>query len=53
MVVLDNYDKDYLIKLNKAMRRKKGGFVYGGCLGLYGFVFVDFGENHLILDRTG
>lgn len=51
--MLDYYDKDYLIKLNKAMRSKNVGFVYAGCLGLYGFTFVDFGENHLVLNGSG
>jgi molybdopterin/thiamine biosynthesis adenylyltransferase len=43
VVVLDNYDKDYLIKLNEACRKKNIPFVLGGNLGLYGYIFVDFG----------
>jgi len=53
VVVLDNYNRDYLVKLNKAVREKGHGFIYGGNLGLYGFTFVDFGENHKIIDGTG
>ena len=53
MVVLDNYDKDYLLKLNKAVHDKNLGFIYAGNLGLYGFTFVDFGSKHIILDDTG
>ncbi len=43
MVVLDNYDKDYLIKLNEACHKKSIPFILGGNLGLYGYTFVDFG----------
>jgi molybdopterin/thiamine biosynthesis adenylyltransferase len=43
VVVLDNYDREYLIKLNKACREKNIGFIYAGNLGLYGYTFVDFG----------
>lgn len=53
MVVLDNYDREYLINLNKACHDKNIGFLYAGNLGLYGFTFVDFGENHRIIDPTG
>jgi ubiquitin-activating enzyme E1 len=53
VVVLDNYDRQYLIQLNKACREKNVGFIYAGNLGLYGFTFVDFGEKHKVLDATG
>jgi ubiquitin-activating enzyme E1 len=52
-VVLDNYDRNYLIKLNKATHYKGLGFLYAGNLGLYGFTFIDFGESHRIFDATG
>jgi ubiquitin-activating enzyme E1 len=42
-----------LIRLNNAGRGKNIGFIYGGNLGVYGFVFVDFGDNHKVLDQTG
>jgi hypothetical protein len=42
-----------LIKLNNACHAKNIGFIYGGNLGVYGFVFVDFGENHKVLDQNG
>jgi hypothetical protein len=33
---------------------KKGkAFFWAGSLALYGFVFVDLGENHCITDQTG
>jgi hypothetical protein len=44
-VLVDNYDKEYLISVNRAMRLKGQGhgFVLAGNLGLYGYTFVDFG----------
>lgn len=53
MVVLDSYNRDYLVKLNKAFHQKNLGFIYAGNLGLYGFCFVDFGDSHRIFDATG
>lgn len=53
VVVLDSYDRDYIVKLGKAAHGKNLGFIYGGNLGLYGFTFVDFGEKHRIIDGTG
>ena len=42
VVVVDQYDKSYLIQLNEACRQKNIGYVIGGCLGLYGYTFVDY-----------
>lgn len=53
VVVLDNYDREYLVRLNKAFHAKNGGFILAGNLGLYGYTFVDFGEAHRIFDATG
>lgn len=53
VVVLDSYNRDYLVKLNKAVRAKNHGFLYAGNLGLYGYTFVDFGDSHRIIDGTG
>lgn len=53
VVVLDNYDREYLVRLNKAIHAKNGGFILAGNLGLYGYTFVDFGEAHRIFDATG
>lgn len=52
-MVLDHYDREYLVKLNKAARQNNVGFIYAGNLGLYGFTFVDFGDNHKVIDLTG
>lgn len=43
VVVIDQYNKDYLVQLNKATHSKGIGFILAGNLGLYGYTFVDFG----------
>ena len=43
VVVIDNYEREYIINLNKACRKNKVGFILAGNLGLYGYTFVDFG----------
>lgn len=53
VVVLDNYDQEYLVKLNHACHKNSIGFILGGNLGLYGYTFVDFGEAHKVFDTTG
>jgi ubiquitin-activating enzyme E1 len=53
VVVLDHYDRNYLVNLNKAFHKKNLGFILAGNLGLYGYTFVDFGESHRIFDGTG
>jgi hypothetical protein len=35
------------------MHSKNLGFLLAGNLGLYGYTFVDFGDNHRIFDATG
>ena len=52
-VMLDCYDRDYLVKTNKLMHGKGKGFILGGNAGLYGYTYIDFGEAHRIFDATG
>ncbi|KAL4459504.1 hypothetical protein ABPG74_018117 [Tetrahymena malaccensis] len=53
VVFTDYYNREKLIAWNKMCRAKNIGFIYAGLLGLYGFCFVDFGEDHKILDPNG
>lgn len=50
----DYYDKDKLIEFNDfcRSREKPIGFIYTGCLGLFGFVFVDFSKEFIVHDPT-
>ena len=53
VVIVDCYDKNYIVNLNKACHEKNLAFILCGNLGLYGYTFVDFGENHKVFDATG
>lgn len=53
VVVLDNYNKKYLIELNKACHEKNIGFILAGNMGLYGYTFIDYGDKHRVFDPTG
>ena len=53
VVVTDVYDKKYLLELNNVCRAKKVGFICAGNLGLYGFTFVDYGDEHKVHDQNG
>lgn len=53
VVITDHYDREYLTHLNKVCRQKGIGFIYTGNLGLYGFAFVDFGDDHRVHDPNG
>jgi ubiquitin-activating enzyme E1 len=53
VVFTDYYNKAKLIKFDNFCRYKGNGFIYAGNLGLYGFTFVDFGENFRCFDMDG
>lgn len=39
--------------INSICHENKKGFIYTLCLGLFGVVFLDFGERHFIIDKYG
>ena len=45
--------KNEIIKLNEFCRKNNIKFIYGSTLGLSGFIFSDFGNNHIIYDQYG
>ena len=45
--------KKNIIKINEFCRKKNIKFIYGAALGLSGFIFSDFGNNHIIFDKNG
>jgi ubiquitin-activating enzyme E1 len=53
VIFTDFYDREKLIQYNEFCRSKGIAFIYTGSLGLYGFGFVDFGDNHVVLDKDG
>ena len=42
-----------IISLNEYCRNNKIKFIYGTALGLSGFIFSDFGKEHIIFDQNG
>lgn len=42
-----------LCKLNEALRATRKGFILTQTLGVYGYTFVDYGDDFMILDETG
>ena len=54
IVVITEIMKSKIIhRINKECRENNKGFIYTLSLGLMGFVFCDFGDRHIILDKTG
>ena len=43
----------FIDQIDKFCRSKNIKFIYGMCLGLAGYVFTDFGNEHIIYDETG
>ena len=42
-----------IIKFNNLYRKNKIRMIYTSCLGLSGFVFNEFGEEHIIFNIKG
>lgn len=51
VIITEIMDKNYLFELDKICREKKIGFIYCLTLGLTGFIFTDFGINHIIKSK--
>ena len=55
VVFTECHDRDLLVRLNHYCRaqEKPKGFIWTGGLGLFGYIFVDYGPNHTIFDANG
>jgi ubiquitin-activating enzyme E1 len=53
IVITEVMNKEELIEIDTLCRKNKIAFIYTAILGLSGFVFDDFGEEHTILDENG
>ena len=51
IIITEIMDKNYITKIDKLCREKKIGFIYCAVLGLAGFIFTDFGTNHIIKSK--
>ena len=43
----------FIDQIDRMCREKNIKLIYAMCLGLVGFIFTDFGPNHVIYDETG
>ena len=54
VVVITEYQPmQFISQIDAFCRTNKIKFIYGYCLGLVGYIFVDFGATHIIFDETG
>ena len=53
VVITEVMSKENLIEIDEICRTNKIAFIYSAILGLSGFIFDDFGNEHLILDDNG
>ena len=47
------HSTEELFKINEALRTQKKGFILTQSLGVYGYTFVDYGDDFTIMDETG
>ena len=53
VIITEIMKSEIIIKINKECHENNKGFIYTLSLGLTGFIFCDFVQKHLILDKTG
>jgi molybdopterin/thiamine biosynthesis adenylyltransferase len=53
VVFTDCYQVDAMTAINDHCRANNIGFIIGGCFGLYGYSFTDFGDNYKNFDKDG
>ena len=53
VVISEFLSPDEIIKINDICRNNQIGFIYTSQLGIYGFCFVDFGDNFTVIDENG
>ena len=53
VIITEMMNSDIVKRINKECHENNKGFIYTFSLGVTGFIFSDFGENHIILDKNG
>ena len=53
VVFTELFPCNLLIQVNKICRTNNIKFIYACCLGLAGYIFTDFGNNHTIFEEKG
>ena len=53
VIITEIMNSNVIKKINKECHDNNKGFIYTLSLGVFSFAFSDFGEKHIILDKTG
>ena len=53
IIITEIQNIKYLFEIDKICRKNNVGFIYTGIFGLSGFLFNDFGDNHIIYNQNG
>ena len=53
VVISEFLPHEEIIEINEICRKNNIGFIYTSELGIYGFCFVDFGNNFNVIDENG
>ena len=53
VIITEIMKLDIINKINKECHENNKGFIYTLSLGLMGIIFSDFGQKHIIYDKTG
>ena len=51
VVLTDLYPKNIIIKIDEICSKQNIKFLLGLNMGLFGFIFSNFGKNHTIIDK--
>ena len=53
VIITELNDLEYINEINQICRNFKKKMIYSSVLGLSGFIFNDFGDEHIIINKTG
>ena len=53
LIITELIDREILYEYNNICRENNKGFIYSCAFGLCGFIFNDFGDEHIIYNKTG
>ena len=53
VVLTDLYPKNVIIKIDEICAKQNIKFLFGVNMGLFGFIFSNFGKNHTVFDKDG
>ena len=53
VVLTELYPKNLIIKIDEICSKQNIKFLFGVNMGLFGFIFSNFGKNHIVTDKNG